>query len=747
MFKKKLLLIICIVILVLPIVNAELGYSDPSLPKLEREDVIITSGNITIINTGGGNFTPTQFQDAFDNNMSGAINTTQMTYTDKILNILPSWLKSLFYTKAEVNSRDDDKLNKTDQRYNESGIIYDNNNSWLSTFNATYNANSGGNGSWNQSFADTLYADIIWVSNQSDGATNSSYLLSSLFSITNSSYLTEGDGATNSSYMTSITNSSYMTSITNSSYLTEGDGATNSSYVKTVGDTMTGDLNMSTNTIHMIDNHNHSLDLKKTAHELLHIVDDSQVHPSNLTISSTGGVVTAQIRNAQYTGHNVGYYVDHVNYRIVVGTGDDNVTLTQGTWESPETNYIYMDEDQELKASTTMPTGEFAWAGIVEVANASGNSVEYYASQDEIPNMYELVVNTYERAWYDNPIYETGMAITFENGNISVASGTMKFALTSVQISEKNVSDDTIYIWVSDPDSNFHHLNSLDDVAKYQDGGAIGNNKYFNVVIWGLVEDETNEEHIYINVQDEPPIEYNSVSGAESDVGAKTNYACPSQFSRTCYRIARIILKRTGGTNNIQTLSNGLVYKQLLDEDLVVFGGTSSVALGLDEVVANNPNTDKNIISTANITVNWFHGFLNWSYIQNVPNYVISSVIQGWIGGNKTATDNNIISNKTEIDNIISEVNTSANIESLNFVQGSHTIDTSASVDCSGDEVLLGNGSCQSSSDFGGGGDSVWQSNHTAIFNDTAELYVGGGKVVSYDRIIVGKNVTMKAIW
>jgi len=50
------------------------------------------------------------------------------------------------------------KLNLTDQRFNETQIILDNNASWLSTYNATYDAKVTNNESWNESLADSKYA-------------------------------------------------------------------------------------------------------------------------------------------------------------------------------------------------------------------------------------------------------------------------------------------------------------------------------------------------------------------------------------------------------------------------------------------------------------------------------------------------------------------------------------------------------------------------------------------------------------
>ena len=88
-------------------------------------------------------------------------------------------------------------------------------------------------------------------------------------------------------------------------------------------------------------------------------------------------------------------------------------------------------------------------------------------------------------------------------------------------------------------------------------------------------------------------------------------------------------------------------------------------------------------LSGSNLTADNFFGNLNWSRLLNIPEYV-----KDW-SFKLNATDQRY--NDTDLAN---SINKTVNIESLNFVQGSHTVDTSASVNCSGAEIFLGNGSC-----------------------------------------------------
>ena len=339
-----------------------------------------------------------------------------------------------------------------------------------------------------------------------------------------------------------------------------------------VGGNITADYLNATD-YYTYDDHVGEISLKEIGHDVIIMNDDILIHNTNLSITAVGGVITATVRNVDDIGGNIDYIVNKTKYSIA---DVSSVTLTAGTWVNPTTNYLWVDTDEALESSTVAPTGEFAWVGIVEVANVTGAVVNYYAVQDEIPTLYELVKQNYERAWYDNVLYESGIAITFTGEEMSTTSGNLRFALTTVPFKVRDTTGTTKFIWINDPDGAYSIHDDLDAIAKYQSGEAIVINKYFNVVIFGLVEDESND-YYYVSVQDKPTSECTSVSCAESDTTHKTNYNFPTGYERTGFRIARIVLKHTAGDNTIQTLSNGLNYIQLLDETQIIFGGSSSM--------------------------------------------------------------------------------------------------------------------------------------------------------------------------
>jgi len=441
-----------------------------------------------------------------------------------------------------------------------------------------------------------------------------------------------------------------------------------------------------------LSSHKNEISLKDTGHWMLHIVDDVMVHHTNLSISASGGVVTIDINNEQYPGHNMAYIVNETKYRLIEGS-TDTATLTVGTSVNPQTNYIYADKDEQLKASITPPTGEYAWAGIVEVHVVNGNDVNYSAIQDEVPVLYELVKSNYERAWYDGVIYESGIDITLDVApHLSTTAGTLRFALTSVPYEARNVSNETKFVYVDDPDVPFTVYDNLLGISKYQSGESIGTNKYFKVMFYGLVEDNDND-YFYFSVQDKPTSECTSVSCADADVEHKMNYQFPTRYKRTGFRIMELVLKHGVGSNAPQVLSNGLLYRQLLDESIIVYGGTSSVALGLDEVVENNPNTDNNIFSTANITASWFLGYINSSNIRNTPLACPDGYYQtDYNGTHRTCVVDDSLKNGTDAH--FANVNmTTLNVTNdFHFGTGNFTFNSTRGIHfCTDGTIIIGN--------------------------------------------------------
>jgi len=130
-----MVLFLIVTILSINLVSSQFGFDDPNLPKVTRDPpAVITFDNDT------GSVNSSNFCDNLD-----TINSTQMEDNGGVLNILESWLTTFWNSVFTTKTTDDLTEGSTN--------LYDNR-------------------SWNQTFADTLYADISVVSNPFDQSLN-----------------------------------------------------------------------------------------------------------------------------------------------------------------------------------------------------------------------------------------------------------------------------------------------------------------------------------------------------------------------------------------------------------------------------------------------------------------------------------------------------------------------------------------------------------------------------------------------
>jgi hypothetical protein len=84
-------------------------------------------------------------------------------------------------------------------------------------------------------------------------------------------------------------------------------------------------------------------------------------------------------------------------------------------------------------------------------------------------------------------------------------------------------------------------------------GGAIINNKFFTVVLWGVVSEEDGDCKIMMNL---PSGSYVQLSDALNDVNKYTNYTVPEDYVGTGFLLTEFTCKRT--TTNITIVTDGI---------------------------------------------------------------------------------------------------------------------------------------------------------------------------------------------
>ncbi len=82
-----------------------------------------------------------------------------------------------------------------------------------------------------------------------------------------------------------------------------------------------------------------------------------------------------------------------------------------------------------------------------------------------------------------------------------------------------------VFNWSGDA---YHQLTNLFDITKDSTGTTIANNKYFNLVFWGVANKTGEHELLMCNL---PAGSYNTQSAAEQDTNGYDNFTMPREFN------------------------------------------------------------------------------------------------------------------------------------------------------------------------------------------------------------------------
>ena len=83
------------------------------------------------------------------------------------------------------------------------------------------------------------------------------------------------------------------------------------------------------------------------------------------------------------------------------------------------------------------------------------------------------------------------------------------------------------------------------DIVSIQDGTAIGVNKYFNLVVWGIQNKTGEASHIMVNL---PSGQYSVESQATTDADGYSIFTIPAEFKGTGFLIARLTFRLIAGS-------------------------------------------------------------------------------------------------------------------------------------------------------------------------------------------------------
>ncbi len=280
------------------------------------------------------------------------------------------------------------------------------------------------------------------------------------------------------------------------------------------------------------------------------------------TVASDGSIVTMSLEQSG-TGDLTEQFSDGIT--ILDCTPPQTIVLTAGSDTNPQSNWVYvLKSTKALTLSTSAwPTEEHIKVAFFFVQSAAdvqtdGGTLVNQNWNDHLQGTdgqgHLAHIGTKIRAL--QATYFSGIAGNGTDEYLTPTAGNTEFKSTSGVVDQMHMQtfpafdtsvSDVMHIknWFGD---SFHSLTNLYDIVADSTGATIGNNKWFNVVFWGVMNKSGTHQTVMTNL---PKGFYNTQLGAEEDSLGHDDFTIPREFnidSSTGFLIARVTIQmKTGG--------------------------------------------------------------------------------------------------------------------------------------------------------------------------------------------------------
>ena len=293
------------------------------------------------------------------------------------------------------------------------------------------------------------------------------------------------------------------------------------------------------------------------------LVNGSFQESFNALVTSNGTTVTLTLTNTGGDNFLTMSFSDAISQFDVTSA---TIALTAGSDSSPTVNYIYVlqsDKTQMTKSTSDWPTAEHIKIAYLLVQSATGVQTDSGAYvnhnwNDHLQDTNNIghIIHLGERERATAAQWFKGVSGNGTDGYLTPTAGNVELKLTSGVIYQMHRHDfpafDTssgnevlVKNWSGDA---FHRITNLYDITADSTGATIGNNKYFNLILWGVGNEENTFHPMMVNL---PGGFYNTQAAAEQDIDAVDDFIIPREFdldSTTGFLIARITIQmKTGG--------------------------------------------------------------------------------------------------------------------------------------------------------------------------------------------------------
>lgn len=241
------------------------------------------------------------------------------------------------------------------------------------------------------------------------------------------------------------------------------------------------------------------------------------------------------------------------------------IELTAGLDNSTTENFIFIPKSTKVltKSTSSFPSEEHIHVGYFVVPSATFvESRGVYVNQNWNDDLSDSVgqgdlSHIGEKLRRLPASYFSGVDPNGTDGYLTPTNLDTRFKSTSGLILQKHehtfeaidTSSSDIVLVKNWPGDSFHDISNLFDITTDSTGTTIGNNKFFNLIAWGVGNKTGEFSPVIINL---PAGFYNTSSGALSDASSFDDFTMPREYNRessTGFLIARITIQmKTSGT-------------------------------------------------------------------------------------------------------------------------------------------------------------------------------------------------------
>jgi len=223
--------------------------------------------------------------------------------------------------------------------------------------------------------------------------------------------------------------------------------------------------------------------LQETGRLMTGITDDVALKNLVVTKDVVAGVWTVYV--VQPDGENLEFNIDKVRLCSDNDSMTVDATAFAGTDAIPKTVYVYVENvggTPTLTASNTSPEGVLEHIDVarVKAGAVSTSSLNPYGGFNTAMTEYEIIAKTYHKFFSLGSSYQAGMAVTAIATDVTIATGSMGVLFDDIASTEEVVSTDNLFHVLST--GNFETKNDF-SFTHYSDGGVIGANKFYNVIL------------------------------------------------------------------------------------------------------------------------------------------------------------------------------------------------------------------------------------------------------------------------